>query len=73
MFSSQRKVFDTTRSQSKANQDGIIVWDQNGIVIMWQDGHRSRFFWQDLRSNCACRDCQPHKSTHVGHTERKAA
>lgn len=45
-------------SYGKMNQDGIIVWDQKGVVIMWQDGHRSRFSWQALRGNCTCADCQ---------------
>ena len=59
--------------QSKTNQEGIIVWDPKGVVIMWQDGHRSRFFWQELRANCVCEDCQTQKSSHAKHLERKAA
>jgi DUF971 family protein len=39
-------------------REGILVWDQKGIVIMWADGHRSRFSWTALRSACACNDCQ---------------
>lgn len=73
MFPSQRKISDPARPQIKANQDGIIVWDQKGLVVMWQDGHRSRFFWQELRANCPCKDCQSHESSRVNPTERKAA
>ncbi|HXG20151.1 MAG TPA: gamma-butyrobetaine hydroxylase-like domain-containing protein [Methylomirabilota bacterium] len=39
--------------------EDLIVWDQKGIVIMWADGHRSRFSWATLRSACVCNDCQP--------------
>jgi DUF971 family protein len=59
--------------QSKANQEGIIVWDPKGIVIMWHDGHRSRFFWQGLRANCSCKDCQPHRSSHTDSIKLEAA
>ena len=56
----------------KVNQDGIIVWDQKGVVIMWQDGHRSRFSWQALRGNCMCVDCQP-RGLKKSAVERNAA
>ena len=72
MFPSQRASAEAAHVQGKANQDGIIVWDRKGLVIMWQDGHRSRFFWQELRNNCVCHDCQPRKPPTV-HPERKAA
>jgi DUF971 family protein len=58
--------------RGKANQDGIIVWDQKGVVIMWQDGHRSRFSWQALRGSCACQDCQAQSLTSLA-VERNAA
>ena len=44
--------------RGRVNHEGILVWDQKGVVIMWQDGHRSRFSWQTLRENCTCGDCR---------------
>jgi DUF971 family protein len=38
-------------------QDGVVVWDQKGIVVAWADGHRSRFPWDFLRRSCLCPDC----------------
>lgn len=38
-------------------QEGIVVGDHKGIVVLWPDGHRSRFFWSLLRSVCPCADC----------------
>jgi DUF971 family protein len=45
-------------SRIKAGQEGIIVWDHKGVVIMWSEGHSSRFSWSTLRSLCACAECQ---------------
>jgi DUF971 family protein len=28
------------------------------LVIQWNDGHRSRYHWQHLRSHCPCATCQ---------------
>jgi len=58
MRTSQSKQLRDNETSGKVNQEAIIVWDQKGIVVMWQDGHRSRFSWQALRANCACGDCQ---------------
>jgi len=45
-------------------QEDLLVWDQQGIVIVWADGHRSRFSWPDLRAICTCEACQQyHRST----------
>jgi DUF971 family protein len=45
-------------SRIKAGQEGIIVWDHKGVVIMWPEGHSSRFAWSTLRSLCTCAECQ---------------
>jgi DUF971 family protein len=40
--------------------DGVVVWDQKGIVVVWADGHRSRFSWEMLRRACPCAECWEH-------------
>lgn len=30
-------------------QEGIVVWDQKGLVIAWPDGLARRFSWDLLR------------------------
>ena len=30
-------------------QEGIVVWDQEGMVIAWPDGLARRFSWDLLR------------------------
>ena len=44
--------------QSKKERDGIVVWDQRGVVVAWGDGHSSRFSWDTLRHLSLCTDCQ---------------
>ena len=41
-----------------SEQEGIVVWDQKGLVVLWPDGHCSRFFWNALRQTCPCDKCQ---------------
>jgi len=48
-------------------QDGIVAWDRNGIVIVWPDGHRSRFAWKTLRRQCTCPECRAQKFAPVLH------
>lgn len=43
---------------ARAREDGVIVWDQEGVVIVWADGHTSRFSWPFLRSACPCAECR---------------
>jgi hypothetical protein len=38
-------------------QEGIVVWDQKGLVVRWPDGHCSRFLWAMLRHSCPCPKC----------------
>lgn len=40
-----------------SRHEGIVVGDHKGIVVLWPDGHRSRFSWSLLRSVCPCADC----------------
>lgn len=37
-----------TRTKSHT-QEGIVVWDQQGMVIAWPDGLARRFSWDLLR------------------------
>ncbi len=38
------------RKQMKSpTQEGIVVWDQEGMVIAWPDGLARRFSWDLLR------------------------
>lgn len=39
-------------------QEGIIVWDQKGVVVVWSDGHRTRLPWSDIRRACQCAECR---------------
>lgn len=75
MRAAQSEQYRNLDFRGKANHDGIIVWDQKGVVIMWQDGHRSRFSWQALRGNCTCTECQSQSLAHTAQAavERNAA
>jgi DUF971 family protein len=41
-----------------AEREGLVVWDQKGLVILWPDGHCSRFPWAVLRQSCLCAECR---------------
>ncbi len=45
------------RSSSRTRQDGIVVWDQRGVVVRWADGEASRFSWETLRHVSGCDAC----------------
>jgi len=49
-------------SQGGSEHEGMIVWDQRGLVVMWPDGHRSRLSWTALRAACQCAECQEQRS-----------
>lgn len=38
-------------------REGIVVWDQQGLVVVWPDGHCSRYSWTALRQGCSCSEC----------------
>ena len=42
--------------------EGIVVSDDKGLVILWPDGHCSRFVWPLLRHACPCEKCQQEQS-----------
>jgi hypothetical protein len=39
-------------------QEGILMSDQQGVVIAWRDGQVRRFSWTQLRHLSVCEDCQ---------------
>jgi len=47
-----------TIPQKGQKLDGLVAWDQQGLVVVWPDKHRSRFSWEALRSICLCAECQ---------------
>ncbi|MBI3801769.1 MAG: DUF971 domain-containing protein [Deltaproteobacteria bacterium] len=40
------------------DSEGLVIWDQKGVVIVWPDGHRSRLPWASLRDACPCAECR---------------
>jgi DUF971 family protein len=46
--------------QKAKEPDGLVVWDQQGLVVVWPDQHRSRFSWEALRHLCLCAECREH-------------
>jgi DUF971 family protein len=47
-----------TANHIELPQEGLIVWDQKGVVVVWSDGHRSRLLWTALRAACPCAECR---------------
>jgi hypothetical protein len=43
---------------ARMGQEGIIVWDQKGVVVVWPDGHCTRLAWTVLRKICQCLECR---------------
>jgi DUF971 family protein len=48
---------DSSQEGKDPEREGIVVWDQKGLVVLWPDGHCSRFPWDALRQACACAEC----------------
>jgi DUF971 family protein len=55
---------DTPQSTTDQEQEGIVVWDYKGIVVVWPDGHGSRFSWAVLRQVCPCPVCREQRVEH---------
>ena len=53
---------ETTVAQEK-QQEGMLISDQQGVVIAWRDGHARRFSWELLRHLSVCEDCQQQSDT----------
>ena len=52
---------DHPQNTQGAEREGIVVWDQKGLVVLWPDGHCSRFPWAALRQACPCTECCEHR------------
>jgi DUF971 family protein len=48
----------TTVVQREKQQEGMLMSDQQGVVIAWRDGQARRFSWEMLRHLSVCEDCQ---------------
>lgn len=64
----------TTVAQRETQQEGMLMSDQQGVVIAWRDGQARRFSWELLRHLSVCEDCQQ-QSVHpnvIAHPTAKA-
>ncbi len=59
---------DYSQNIKGLEREGMVVWDQKGLVVLWPDGHCSRFPWAALRRVCPCAECRKQReekeSTH---------
>jgi len=53
----EKKMTANTALHQKKKQEGLLAWDQRGVVIAWPDGHSRRFSWDMLRHLSLCEDC----------------
>ena len=58
MYLSQRWRMANSVHYPRTDPEGLVVWDQKGVVVVWPDGHRSRLSWTALRAACQCVECQ---------------
>jgi hypothetical protein len=42
-------MLETSKQAKSQTQEGIVVWDRQGMVIAWPDGLARRFSWDLLR------------------------
>ena len=42
-------MLEMRKQMNSQTQEGIVVWDQEGMVIAWPDGLARRFSWDFLR------------------------
>lgn len=52
--------------RAEPEREGIVVWDQKGLVVVWPDGHCSRFLWSMLRHSCPCPECRKQRKDQEG-------
>ncbi len=56
-------------TKKETEREGITVWDQKGLVVLWSDGHCSRFSWAALRQACRCAECRTYREEQDASTE----
>lgn len=49
--------YASLRNRTTQGTEGIVVSDDKGLVVLWPDGHCSRFVWSLLRHMCPCQQC----------------
>jgi len=55
----RRSSFQNRKDQER---EGLVVWNHKGVVVVWPDGHRSRFSWAVLRQACPCPECRKQRA-----------
>jgi DUF971 family protein len=64
----QRIFTHASREHSASRaQEGIVVWDQQGVVVVWPDGHSTRLSWATIRQACQCAECREQRENHTLH------
>lgn len=58
MYTSQLQRTANSVHHLKTDPEGLVIWDQKGVVVVWPDGHRSRLPWAALRAICQCVECR---------------
>jgi DUF971 family protein len=60
--------------QRDREQQGFVVWDQQGLVVRWPDGYSSRLSWETLRHVSLCEACheQSHQPSSAAHQSGSA-
>jgi hypothetical protein len=66
-----RQHYSSLRNTATQESDGIVVWDHIGLVVVWPDGHHSRFSWAGLRQMCCCAECQHLQQQHDGSRDHR--
>lgn len=56
--------YSSPENMTTKKSDDLVVSDHKGLVVVWQDGHRSRFSWTGLRRLCRCAECQQRNGSH---------
>ena len=57
------------QDENRQEREGIVVWDQKGVVVLWPDGHCCRFSWAMLRQACQCAECQTRREKELPRNE----
>lgn len=64
---------DSPQGDTEPKREGLVVWDQKGLVVLWPDGHCSRFPWAALRQACPCGECRRQREAQPAEPEGPSA